>query len=62
MCHVPQLLCYRNLLYTAVTRAKSLLIAVGDRETVGAMVKNHRKTLRYTGLNFFLEQAGRIFS
>lgn len=62
VCHVPKLLCYRNLLYTAVTRAKSLLIAVGERETLGAMVRNHRKTLRYTGLTFFLEQAGRFFS
>lgn len=62
VCHVPQLLCYRNLLYTAVTRAKTLLVAVGDRETVRTMVNNHRKTLRYTGLTYFLEQAGRFFS
>lgn len=41
---------YRNLLYTAVTRAKKLLIVVGERETVQAMVQNNRKTLRYTNL------------
>ena len=62
LCHVPQLLCYRNLLYTAVTRAKTLLIAVGDRETVRTMVNNHRKTLRYTGLTYFLEQVRTFFS
>ncbi len=45
----PQL-CYRNLLYTAVTRAKSLLILVGRAETVRQMVANGRKTRRYTGL------------
>lgn len=45
----PQL-CYRNLLYTAVTRAKSLLILVGRAETVRQMVANDRKTRRYTGL------------
>lgn len=49
------LLCYRNLLYTAVTRAKSLLILVGSRATVAAMVENDRKTRRYTGLRRFLE-------
>ncbi len=52
----PQL-CYRNLLYTAVTRAKSLLILVGSRETVQAMVDNNRKTLRYSGLKHFLLEA-----
>ncbi len=50
---VPQLI-YRNLLYTAVTRAKSLLILVGSAETVRRMVENDRKTLRYTGLTAFL--------
>ncbi len=50
---VPQLT-YRNLLYTAVTRAKSLLILVGSAETVHRMVENDRKTLRYTGLRHFL--------
>ena len=47
-------LCYRNLLYTAVTRAKSLLIIVGSRETLDNMIENDRKTLRYTGLRKFL--------
>ncbi len=44
-------LCYRNLLYTAVTRAKKLLVLVGQRQTVAAMVENDRKTLRYTNLS-----------
>ncbi len=51
----PQL-CYRNLLYTAVTRAKSLLIVVGSNTTVQEMVDNNRKTLRYSGLKHFLTQ------
>lgn len=50
-------LCYRNLLYTAVTRAKSLLILVGSRETLAEMVENDRRTLRYSGLRGFLEQS-----
>ena len=57
-----RLLCYRNLLYTAVTRAKTLLILVGSRDTVALMVQNDRKTLRYTGLRHFLQEAGKVFS
>ena len=49
-------LCYRNLLYTAVTRAKKLLILVGSRDTLQRMIENDRKTLRYTGLGTFLQE------
>ncbi|BCI60533.1 SF1B family DNA helicase RecD2 [Solibaculum mannosilyticum] len=49
----PQL-CYRNLLYTAVTRAKSLIVMVGRRSVVQNMVFNHRKTKRYSGLRDLL--------
>ena len=52
-----QNLCYRNLLYTAVTRAKKLLVLVGSHETVMRMIDNDRKTLRYTGLCTFLRRA-----
>ncbi len=45
---------YRNLLYTAVTRAKKLLILVGLPSTVRYMVDNNRRTLRYTALKYFL--------
>lgn len=41
---------YRNLLYTAVTRAKKLLIIVGSRNAVQFMVDNHKKSRRYTNL------------
>ena len=40
----------RSVLYTAVTRAKSLLIVVGDEETFAAMVENNRTQKRYSGL------------
>ncbi|MCI1983107.1 MAG: ATP-dependent RecD-like DNA helicase [Oscillospiraceae bacterium] len=53
----PQLY-YRNLLYTAVTRARSLLILVGRQETIQTMVKNDRKTKRYTGLYDLLAGGG----
>ena len=45
---------YRNLLYTAVTRAKKLLILLGSREAVHYMVHNHKKTRRYTNLIYLL--------
>ncbi len=49
----PQLY-FRNLLYTAVTRARKLLILVGTQSTVETMVNNNKKTMRYTGLKEFL--------
>ena len=45
---------YRSLLYTAVTRAKKLLIIVGSERAVYQMVDNHKKTRRYTNLVYFL--------
>ena len=53
---VPGQLCYRNLLYTGVTRAKQLLILVGQQGVVSAMIANDKKTRRYTGLARFLKQ------
>ena len=44
----PQLM-YRNLLYTAVTRAKSLLILIGSSQILRIMIANDKKTKRYTG-------------
>ena len=53
---VPGQLCYRNLLYTGVTRAKQLLILVGQQGVVSAMIANDKKTRRYTGLARFLKR------
>lgn len=46
----------RSVLYTAVTRAKDLLIAVGNEEVIAAMVANDRQTRRYSGLKLRLQQ------
>ena len=54
---VPTLLRYRNLLYTAVTRAKKMLVLVGREDILKQMAENDRKTLRYTGLTQFLRAA-----
>ncbi len=50
----PSQLLYRNLLYTAVTRAKKLLIIVGSEALYNRMAQNDKKTLRYTLLKEFL--------
>ena len=52
----PPQLYYRNLLYTAVTRAKSLLVMVGESAVIGQMIQNTQKTKRYTGLLHLLRQ------
>lgn len=54
---VPPRLCYRNLLYTGVTRARRLCIVVGRRDVVRAMMANVRQNLRYSGLCSLLHEA-----
>lgn len=54
MYQIPHQLSYRNLLYTAVTRAKQLLILVGSPTQIEKMIKNNRKTLRYSAIKDFL--------
>ncbi|MDE5764841.1 MAG: ATP-dependent RecD-like DNA helicase [Ruminococcus sp.] len=51
---VFQKLAYRNLLYTAVTRAKKLLILVGTEKDIEKMVDNDKRTLRYSCLKKML--------
>ena len=46
----PPMLMTRNLLYTAVTRAKRMVILVGRSDIPEGMVKNNREVLRYTTL------------
>ncbi len=51
---VVEQLAYRNLLYTAVTRAKKLIVLVGSRNTVDRMVANNSKAKRYSALKSFI--------
>ena len=46
----PKMLMNRNLLYTAVTRAKKCVTIVGDDETFNLMIKNNSQQRRYSGL------------
>lgn len=47
----PQVLMTRNLLYTAVTRAKKMVVLVGDEGSLKNMVDNKKETLRHSGLS-----------
>ena len=48
----------RSILYTAITRARELLIIVGKEETIAVMTENAKRSRRYTGLKLRLQ--GRV--
>lgn len=54
---VPARLCYRNLLYTGVTRARKLCVLAGSGRTIQTMVHNVRQNMRYSGLRYLLTDA-----
>ncbi len=45
----------RNLLYTGITRAKELLILIGDNKTIEFMIQNVDSKKRNTGLRYKME-------
>lgn len=47
----PRMLMNRNLLYTAITRAKNLVTILGSKEAVYTMIRNKRENERYTSLD-----------
>jgi len=56
---IPLYVCYeklfnRNLIYTAMTRAKEMLIFVGSRRVLNYMVNNTHENIRRTGLKYRL--------
>ncbi len=48
------LMLQRNLLYTAVTRAKSLCVLVGSQKAIQIAVKNDQVARRFTALDWRL--------
>ena len=46
----PQMLLNRNLLYTAVTRARKCVTVVGSEETFAEMIRNEKQQKRYSAL------------
>ena len=43
-------LLHRSVLYTAITRARSLMILVSTPQTIGEMIQNNRQRNRYSAL------------
>ena len=52
----PRMLLNRNLLYTAVTRAKKCVTIVGDDKTFNEMIQNNSQQRRYSGLESRLRE------
>ena len=48
----------RGVLYTAITRARELLVIVGDDSAVNKMAENDRRSRRYSGLKWRLRKGG----
>lgn len=52
----PKMLFNRNILYTAVTRAKKCVAIVGSEQTVAQMIQNERQQMRYSSLSKWLNE------
>ncbi len=54
---VPSRLCYRNLFYTGITRARELCVVAGLQGTVNNMIQNTSQNKRFSGLSYLLQEA-----
>ena len=52
------ILLQRNLFYTGITRAKRLLVVVGEKKALGLAVRNDQARKRYSGLLSSLKASG----
>ncbi|MDD5932636.1 MAG: ATP-dependent RecD-like DNA helicase [Oscillospiraceae bacterium] len=61
LCAMPaaQSLMVRGVLYTAITRARELLVVVGDDAVLRTMAENDRRQRRYSGLRWRLAHSGK---
>ena len=57
LANATRMLLTRNLLYTAVTRARRMVILVGSRRNISVMVENNTHARRYTCLKYMLRDA-----
>ncbi len=57
---VPGMLTYRNLLYTAVTRARKCVTILGNDRILTEMIAGENKQKRYTGLGFRIGEVERL--
>jgi exodeoxyribonuclease V alpha subunit len=56
----PRMLMNRNILYTAITRAKKCFTLVGDADVFYSMVDNTSQAKRYSGLKDRIKEAFRV--
>lgn len=56
----PQMLLNRNLLYTAVTRARKCVTIVGSEETFGEMIRNEKQQRRYSSLDVRIRELSEV--
>ncbi|MFO3717746.1 ATP-dependent RecD-like DNA helicase [Anaerococcus sp. ENR1011] len=56
MMQVAPMLLTRNLLYTGVTRAKKLVVLVGEKRIIKQMVDNNNSNKRYTNLSYWINE------
>lgn len=56
MMQVAPMLLTRNLLYTGVTRAKKLVVLVGEKRIIKKMVDNNTSNKRYTNLSYWINE------
>ena len=52
----PRMLMNRNLLYTAVTRARKCVTVVGSEETFREMIRNEKQQRRYSSLDLRIQE------
>ncbi|QQY79150.1 exodeoxyribonuclease V alpha subunit [Keratinibaculum paraultunense] len=57
----PPMLMTRNLLYTAITRAKKLVVLVGEEKYLKFMIKNNRIAKRYSSLDYKIRNVFTMF-
>ncbi len=58
----PKMILTRNLIYTAVTRAKKLVVLVGEKSVLNRMIKNNYTAVRLTMLKDFLKESNKEIS
>lgn len=53
----PPMLMNRNLIYTAVTRARQMVVLIGNQRAMTFMIRNNRSMERYTSLGYRIRKA-----
>lgn len=60
MMQVAPMLLTRNLLYTGVTRARKIVLLLGNKNILKKMVDNNRSNKRFTNLSYWIREMGKL--